>query len=224
MRWRCEVWSEVWQHFSSILPCKSTPSSDWEEQSGLHLSSSAWDQRGLCPEDPGTWAECIWHRNKLVKSQLIIIYWVMVYLDNRKTQTIVQQTNMKQNWYQVSSSKISPNAKRRSGWGIRMSVMLLHVVFTRDFVIYFVYGFHSLVDHFIFMRLHHISSYIYFCLLTLFQLRLFSVECTQYNTHWGCLSHFSFPHSFPPPPLTVCYRCTVLCRSYKGLASQLQLN
>ena len=118
MRWRCEVWSEVWQHFSSILPCKSTPSSDWEEQSGLHLSSSAWDQRGLCPEDPGTWAECIWHRNKLVKSQLIIIYWVMVYLDNRKTQTIVQQTNMKQNWYHVSSSKISPNAKRRSGWGI----------------------------------------------------------------------------------------------------------
>ena len=35
-----------------------------------------------------------------------------LHLDNKKTQTIVQQTNTKQNWYQVSSSKISANAEK----------------------------------------------------------------------------------------------------------------
>ena len=37
-----------------------------------------------------------------------------LHLDNKKTQTIVQQTNTKQNWYQVSSSKISANAEKIS--------------------------------------------------------------------------------------------------------------
>ena len=35
------------------------------------------------------------------------------YLANKKTQTIVEHTNMKQNWYQVSSSKISVKAARK---------------------------------------------------------------------------------------------------------------
>ena len=46
-------------------------------------------------------------------SSILRLYrWL--HLDNKKTQTIVQQTNTKQNWYQVSSSKISANAEKIS--------------------------------------------------------------------------------------------------------------
>jgi hypothetical protein len=44
---------------------------------------------------------------------------IPTYLARKNTQTIVEQTKTKQNWYQVSSSNISANAESKNRYIIK---------------------------------------------------------------------------------------------------------
>ena len=81
----------------------------------------------------------------------------MSHLDRRKTQTMVQHTNTKQNWYQVSSSKTSAKAADKELHS-QFTCVHLYLFLTWNLIVKLIRWPHGLVDGFLLRSFHHFAG------------------------------------------------------------------
>ena len=81
----------------------------------------------------------------------------MSHLDRRKTQTMVQHTNTKQNWYQVSSSKTSAKAADKELHS-QFTCVHLYLFLTWNLIVKLIRWPHGLVDGFLLRSFHHFAA------------------------------------------------------------------
>ena len=86
--------------------------------------------------------------------------WILCHLDRRKTQTMVQHTNTKQNWYQVSSSKTSAKAanKELHTFDLQFTCVHLYLFLTWNLIVELIRWPHGLVDGFLLRSFHHFAG------------------------------------------------------------------
>ena len=86
--------------------------------------------------------------------------WILSHLDRRKTQTMVQHTNTKQNWYQVSSSKTSAKAanKELHTFDLQFTCVHLYLFLTWNLIVELIRWPHGLVDGFLLRSFHHFAG------------------------------------------------------------------
>ena len=123
----------------------------------------------------------------------------MSHLDRRKTQTMVQHTNTKQNWYQVSSSKTSAKAADKELHS-QFTCVHLYLFLTWNLIVKLIRWPHGLVDGFLLRSFHHFAG----CIPQ--EPKIPGVYSTLVSTlHYGvpaaAVCRRGCPHNcgFPPP-------------------------